>query len=204
MTYGIALSAGVILGLADLGLLFLAQKREGFVLFEKKRPWKQKTVWIVLCGMGACGLWLVWVTDGLGYHFGRQMLLCGYLLPLSLTDVKYRQLPDLIHPVYGALFLLFHFFCGTWGDLRSGLVGTVVTLVFLGAVHLVKRDQFGLGDLKTLCAAAFLMGMPGIAYLFFRGLVAAAVYSGIQLLRRRADMKTEYPLAPFLLIGALL
>ena len=48
MTYGIALSAGVILGLADLGLLFLAQKREGFVLFEKKRPWKQKTVWIVL------------------------------------------------------------------------------------------------------------------------------------------------------------
>lgn len=54
-----------------------------------------------------------------------------------------------------------------------------------------------------LCVCAFLAGVPSIIYIFFRGLIVAAVYSAVQLIRHKAELKTEYPLAPFLLVGVL-
>lgn len=204
MAYLTAMIAGLLLGFADLALLVGTQRREKLSLFEEKPLYRQKLFWALPLGMALIGLWYMWLIGGWGYSFAMQLLLCSYLFPISLVDIKYRLLPDLFHIVYGVVFLAFQFFFGTWADLKSGIVGTVCVLVFLGAVHLVKKDQFGLGDLKALCVCAFLAGVPGIIYLFFRGLVAAAIYSIVQLFRHKADLKTEYPLAPFLLIGALI
>lgn len=204
MTYLTAMIAGLLLGFVNLVLLAFVQKLEKLVLFKEGKPYRQKIFWAVPLGLGMIGLWYMWLIGGWGYSFTMQMLLCGYLFSLSIVDLKYKMLPDLFHIVYGVAFFVFKFFFGTWGDLGSGVLGAVCVFVFLGAVHLVKKDQFGLGDLKALCVCAFLTGMPGIVYLFFRGLVVAAVYSVVQLLRHKAELKTEYPLAPFLLIGALI
>lgn len=204
MTYITAFIAGLLLGIVDLALLAVVQKHEKLALFKERNVFKQKIFWIVSLGLALIGFWYTWLIGGWGYSFAMQLLLCSYLLPISLVDLKYKLLPDLFHIVYGVIFLAFKFFFGTWGDLGNGVLGAACVLAFFGAVHLVKKDQFGLGDLKALCVCAFLVGIPGIIYLFFRGLVVAALYSVIQLLRHKAELKTEYPLAPFLLIGALI
>lgn len=201
------LTAGIVgagVGILDFFLLLLAQKQEKICLFSRKIFYKQKVFWFLLFGMVVISVYFMWLIGDWEYLFGVELLVCGYLLPLCVTDWKYRILPDLFHIVYGVVFAGFKITCGTGYDLVNGGVSVLCVIVFLGAVHLLKRDQFGMGDLKLLCVCAFLAGMPAILWLFFRGLVIAGIYSVVQLLRHRADLKTEYPFVPFLLIGVLI
>ncbi len=203
MRYMMAGMLGLGIGAGNVFLLLLMQKKEALPVFEKKEIYRSLPFWLETVGMLLVGVYFMWLIEEWGYILGVQLLLAGYLVPLSIVDCRYRQLPDLFHVVYGCVFVLYKVFAGSWHDLLNGAVAAVCILLFFGAVHLVKKDQLGLGDLKMLCVCAFLAGMPGIVYIFFRGLVVAAVYSVIQLIRHRAELNTEYPLAPFLLVGVL-
>lgn len=204
MNYLTAGIAGLAIGIIDLLLLILVQKKGNIFIFDYKKFYKQKTFWLVLLGMTGIGIYFMWLIEAWDYIFGVELLICGYLLPVSIVDRKYKMIPDTFHVVYGAAFVIYKAICATRYDMVNGGIATLCVLVLLGAVHLVKKEQFGLGDLKLLCVCAFLTGIPSIAYLFVRGLVVAAVYSVVQMLRHKADLKTEFPLAPFLLIGVLI
>ncbi len=204
MQYLIVAAVGTGIGLADVALLLLAQRVESLETFRERKVWRQAPFWIVTGGMLVAGPYLLWLMEEWGYLLGQQILLVGYLLPLSVVDCRHRQFPDLLHVVYGVAFIGYRVFLGNWQELISGCLAAVSMLLFCGVVHLAKKDQLGWGDVKMLCVCAFLKGIPNIIYLLFRGLLVAAVYSMVQMIRHRADMKTEYPLAPFLLTGVLL
>ena len=203
MRYIMAGMLGLGIGTGNVFLLLLMQKKEALQVFEKKGIYQNFFFWLETVGMLIVGIYYMWLIEKWGYILGVQLLLAGYLLPLSIVDYRYKQLPDLFHAVYGVVFLLYKVFTGSWYDLLGGAAAAACVLLFFGAVHLVKKDQLGLGDLKMLCVCAFLAGVPSIIYIFFRGLIVAAVYSAVQLIRHKAALKTEYPLAPFLLVGVL-
>lgn len=204
MRYVTAGLLGLGIGAGNVLLLLLMQKKGALPVFDRKGIYRSIFFWLETAGMMLAGVYFMWLIEEWCYLLGVQLLLAGYLLPLSIVDLKYRQLPDLFHVVYGAGFVLYKVFAGSWYELLNGAVAAVCMLLFFGAVHLVKRDQLGLGDLKMLCVCAFLAGIPSVIYIFFRGLIVAAVYSVVQLVRHKAELKTEYPLAPFLLAGVLL
>ena len=203
MDYFIAAIFGLVIGIFDILIMFFIQKKEEIVIYTKDF-YKQKSFWAVILGMPLISVYFMWLSTEPSYLFGSGIILCGYLLILSISDYKYKMLPDMFHIIYGIIFIAYKLCFGTWYDLINGIVGLIVVGIIMGAVYLVKKDQFGMGDLKLLCVCAFLLGMPDIMYLFFRGLVAAAVFSVIRLLRHKADLKTEIPLVPFLLIGAII
>lgn len=204
MKYGMAGVLGVGIGIVNLGLLFLVQKREGIALFSFSKWYRAPVFWVSLTGMAGAAVYLTWLLEEWDYVWGVELLLCAYLLPMSLVDYRYRILPDLFHMVYGIVFVFYKVAFGSEYDLWNGILAVACVFLFLGVVWMVKKEQFGLGDLKLLCVCGFLVGIPGIVYLFFRGLVAAALYGMIQMGRRRANLKTEFPFVPFLLIGVLL
>lgn len=204
MDYLAAGAAGFAIGILDYILTLWAERRENFSICGKKGFYRQKLFWFLAGGMAAVSVYFMWRIGSWNDLFWVDFLICGYLMPLCVIDYIYRFLPDLFHLVYGALFVCFKMSCGTGYDLINGGMAVVCVLAFLGAAHLVKRDQFGMGDLKLLCVCGFLAGMPAIAWLFFRGLIVAGVYSAVQLTRHRADLKTEFPFVPFFLIGILI
>ena len=204
MQYMIMGASGAGIGIIDLLLLLLVQKKEGIIVFDKKPFCRKKLVWGVVAGMVLAGIYFTWLVGEWPYTMWSHLLLVGYLFPLSIVDYKYKQLPDTFHLVYGIVFVLFKVLFGTWRELLNGGIGVLVILVLFGAVYIVKKEQFGLGDLKALGVCAFLVGIPSIFYIFFRGLIVAAIYSIVQLLRHKAGLKTEFPMIPFLLIGVLI
>lgn len=204
MTYVTAAAAGFAVGIGDIFLLFWAQKREDLMILHRKKIYRQKPVWFLTLGMTAVSVYFMGMIGSWNYLFGAELLICGYLLPLCVTDWMFRILPDTFHLVYGAVFAGFKVCLGTGYDFWNGCAAALCVLVFLGAVSLAKRDQLGMGDIKLLCVCGFLTGFPAIAWLFFRGLAAAGIYSAVQMLRRKADLKTEFPFVPFLLIGVLI
>ena len=70
--------------------------------------------------------------------------------------------------------------------------------------HLLRPAAIGRGDVLLLAACGLGAGFPGIIYVLTRGLGAMAVVSVVQLLRRKVTIRSELPLAPFLLFGALI
>jgi len=204
MQYIVVGAIGLTIGIMDLVLLQFVQKKEALMVFDKRPLYSQKVIWFILAGMVLAGVYFQWLVGEWRYTMWSQILLVGYLLPISIVDYKYKQLPDLFHVVYGIVFILFKILLGTWKELWNGTVGVLIILVIFGIVYLVKKEQFGLGDLKALCVCAFLVGIPSIFYIIFRGLLIAAIYSVVQLLRHKAGLKTEFPLIPFLLLGVLI
>lgn len=204
MIYMKAGIVGLLIGIWDLALMWLSQKKEGILFFEKEHSRIQKTFLLVLAGMVGIGVWLIWLLEKWDNTIRVELLLCGYLLPLAISDYRYRLLPDTFHIGYGVIFLIYKLLFADFYGWINGGIAAILILAILGFVHLIKKEQFGLGDLKVLSTCAFLVGMPGILYLFFRGLVAAALFSLIQLIRKRIDLKTEFPFIPFLLIGVLI
>ena len=59
-------------------------------------------------------------------------------------------------------------------------------------------------DILLLAVTGFGAGFPGVIYVLARSLLALAAVSIIQLLRKKLDIHSEMPLAPFLLFGALI
>ena len=204
MKYGMAGILGLGIGIGNIILMFLVQKKEKILLFSAKRWYREPAFWIILIGMAGAAVYLTWIFEEQSYIWGVEMLLCAYLLPLSWIDFRYQILPDFFHIIYGVIFFSYKLKWGSTYDFWNGVFAAACIFLFLGMVWLLKREHFGLGDLKLLCVCSFLVGMPGILYLFFRGLIAAAFYGLIQMGRRRANLKTEFPFVPFLLIGVLL
>ena len=203
MKYGIAGILGFGIGIGNLFLIFLVQKKAGILFISIKKWYRESAFWIISAGMAGAGVYLTWIFEEWSYIWGVEMLLCAYLLPLSWIDFRYRILPDLFHIVYGILFFIYKLRFGSTYDFWNGIFAAACIFLFLGLICLLKKEHFGLGDFKLLCVCGFFVGMPGIFYLFFRGLVAAALYGLVQMGRRKADLKTEFPFVPFLLFGVL-
>lgn len=203
MQYFIAAAMGFGIGILSLIFMMIMKKREGLNAFTEEKWYQYKALWIILIGMPLIGIYLLWLAEGFNYEYGVKFMLAAYLIVLCIYDTKYRMLPDICHVIYFVIFLVYMFFAGSWYDILNGIFGVLLTLVIFGIAYLIKKDQFGIGDVKVLCVCAFLVGVPDIFYLVFRGLLLAAIFGIIKLVLRKAELKTELPLVPFLLVGVL-
>lgn len=156
-----------------------------------------------LTGIGALlGVYIVWVQEGFGRGAAGLLLLTGLLLAASVTDLRRRQIHTDCLAVYGALVLLWQCTGGVW-SLLNGVLGAALGLAALGIPRLVRPAAVGGGDVLLLAVCGLAAGFPGVVYLMFRGMLLMALVGLVQLALRRADRKSTLPLAPFLLLGAL-
>jgi leader peptidase (prepilin peptidase)/N-methyltransferase len=65
------------------------------------------------------------------------------------------------------------------------------------------RDGMGLGDVKLLAMIAAFLGFGETVLALFTGVIAAAVYGGVLLARKKAGRETRLPFGSFLAAGGL-
>ncbi len=87
--------------------------------------------------------------------------------------------------------------------LADSLLGAAAGSGILLAAYMCKKDSVGLGDVKLMVLCGWAAGLMGVLSLLFRAVLFAAVVSGILLLRKKAQLKTELPFVPFLFLGSL-
>ena len=92
-----------------------------------------------------------------------------------------------------------------FGRLAAVCGAALILLLFRWGYKAVrKREGLGLGDVKLLAmVAAFLGFWPALLTLFL-GVMLAAAYAVVLLLRRKADAMTKLSLGSFLGVGGLL
>lgn len=81
--------------------------------------------------------------------------------------------------------------------------GGVFTLVYFGAIALLKREGVGFGDVKLVAAAGLLLGWQKLILAVLLGSVAGSIVMVLLNRLKRRERTTEYPFGPFIAVGIL-
>ncbi|HEY4354321.1 MAG TPA: prepilin peptidase [Acidobacteriaceae bacterium] len=88
----------------------------------------------------------------------------------------------------------------------AAIVGAALILLVIRWIYkaIRKREGLGLGDVKLLAMIAAFLGFWPAVLALFAGVLGAAGYAILLLVRRRADLATYLPFGSFLCAGGLL
>ncbi|GGO74917.1 prepilin peptidase [Nonomuraea cavernae] len=122
---------------------------------------------------------------------------------LAIIDWRTFRLPDVITlPSYPILALTLI----PTGELPRALLGGVALAAVYGVLWFVRPAAMGLGDVKLaglIGMATGALGWPAWVLAAVAGQLLGALYAVTLLATGRAGRRTEFPLGPFMLLGAL-
>jgi leader peptidase (prepilin peptidase) / N-methyltransferase len=138
---------------------------------------------------------------------------CFLLLGLAVMDAQTMLLPDAFTLTgIGLVFVLRVCEPGisdrvhaAWVTLVDAAIGAAILLAISGLYWLVRRRSgMGMGDVKLLAMIAAFLGLPLALFGFVAGVLAAALFAAILLVRRKAGGYDRIPFGAFLAAGAIL
>jgi leader peptidase (prepilin peptidase)/N-methyltransferase len=153
----------------------------------------------------------------LAARIGWEPELAAYLvagaamLALSAIDLDTKRLPDVIvlptTLVTAALLAVAAAVDDQWGDFGRAAIGAGLGFLVLFAIHLVRPDGLGFGDVKLALLCGLLLGWYGLADVaigLYGGFVLGAVVGVTMIAAGRTRFGKAIPFGPFLVAGTLL
>ena len=158
-----------------------------------------------------CSLWPLYLSAVIGLilllRLGtsittvKGMLLTLILLYASMSDLKYRKVPNCI----SVMILILAFVDFRASDLPSMLIGAAVVFIpVLATTIMTPTRPIGGADIKISSAMAFLLGVEKGLFALIVGLLLAVVVTAVSNKINDEDPKQAFPLVPFLWVGATL
>ena len=86
----------------------------------------------------------------------------------------------------------------------SALLGSILGGGLFLICYFITRGGVGMGDVKLFFVAGLYLGSGGIMAVIVTTVFSSAVYSIVQLVRKKAKLKDEIAFAPFVWIGLIL
>lgn len=193
---GVAALIGLLIGWAACW----ASER---LAYDQPNGRSQKWLWlhrgIMLASSAMFGY--LWERFGPSWDMLRLAGSYGFLIVVSLVDLKSRRVPNtLVYPAL-ALALLFQWLISPQALVRAILGGGMAFLIFYLTAWLRPGDLGG-GDVKLAALLGAGFGFPGILWALLVGVVAGGVVVVALLLIWRWSAKSRIPYAPFLCLGA--
>ena len=88
--------------------------------------------------------------------------------------------------------------------LPSVLLGVVFCMLSFGIVFMLGRGSMGAGDMKLSLVMGLLLTGEYVVGAVLYGCLAAAVFSIVQMLRKKLTRRDRIPFVPFLYVGLVL
>lgn len=125
------------------------------------------------------------------------------LVLISGIDVATRRVPNaLVYP--SIAFGLVVTAVIDPGLLPAALAGGGAAFGVMLVLAIIQRGAMGMGDVKAACFSGCILGIKGGVFSLLFGFAVAGLVALPLVLFRLRDRKDTFPLAPFLVVGALL
>lgn len=130
------------------------------------------------------------------------------LICIFCIDIKYKLIYDRFNIAIIVLAFL-SFFCDNAISINEKLIGFICiggffTLIYYGAILILKREGLGGGDVKLAFCISLLLGWKlGLLAMFLSVLIGSVVLFLVQMVCRMKK-GIEFPFAPFIAIGTLI
>lgn len=157
----------------------------------------------LLTGLSFALVYLFWappMTDAIVFLF--PFFLVSVCIAITVTDYKYRIIPDGLTLVLFIITLFFHIYSET--PLVLNIAAAAGFFGFFYALVLITKGKgMGWGDVKFAGFMGLLLGFPKIIVAFYLSFLTGAVISLILVLAKKTSLKSAVPFGPFL-VGATL
>jgi leader peptidase (prepilin peptidase) / N-methyltransferase len=153
----------------------------------------------------------------MGIRFGADWALPAYLvfaasmIALAAIDLEHFRVPNriLLATLYLGvpLLALAAAVDDRWDDFGQGVLGGIVGLAMLLAIHLVSPKGMGMGDVKLAGVLGLFLGFLSFGRVFlglFLGFLLGAVIGILLIATGIRSRRQHIPFAPFLAGGAVL
>jgi len=174
-----------------------------------RSPWEY--VVLALSEAALIRIWFVYQEGDLS----AVMLLLLYMVLVfmtvfCITDLWEKVVPNRILLIMILLgFCIIAFFAIKEADtvvylLPSMVLGILFCMLTFGLTYVVSKGSLGSGDVKlAILLGIFLTSDYAVGTIFY-GCVVSALFSIVQLIRKKVTRKDELPFVPFLYIGLII
>ena len=132
-------------------------------------------------------------------------------IALSAIDFQSRELPDLLT---GPLFLTVTVLLGIDAErsghgteLRNAAMASIFLFLLFVLIYMVTKGGIGLGDAKLAASIGFLTGYHGLISTYMAtitGFTLATLVGLSYITAKGLPTKSNFPFAPFLVVGAIM
>jgi leader peptidase (prepilin peptidase)/N-methyltransferase len=138
---------------------------------------------------------------GVSLYTASYCILVSLLLTVSLIDIKYMIIPDVLNVVIAGIGIavILHGNSFIWDKLIGAAVGLIIFSLltfFTGAM--------GGGDIKLMTALGLVFGVKGILFITIFSFIIGALVSAVLIAFKLKSMKDKIPFGPFICMAAWL
>ena len=136
-----------------------------------------------------------------GYHWlkaVRYMILTVFMVFLGFIDQQKTIIPNKL------LLFMFVIRAVILDILKSAGGGMLLGFLIFFLARIFSRKSVGMGDVKLAAVLGWYLGGSLIWFDIVVSLSLAALYSIVQLILKKLNMKDSIPLAPFFSVGTIL
>lgn len=159
----------------------------------------QFRIWIIEWISGILGILCFYQY---GYHFIYPFILIELLIVLSFIDIQYMILPNQL--VLMILFLSSGFIYHSNMTLYHHILGMLIIPGMILLINIIKKNSFGMGDIKLLMASGLCLGINDSIMAFIITILTASFYAIFHMFIYKDSLKTRIPFGPFISLGVIL
>lgn len=178
-----------------LPIKYFAKQQEEF---EPIEAGKLRKIGIAVWGGLSTGF--IYWNCGLTLKALTVLLFYMVMTVITFIDFDTMEIPPILNII---VFFIGVLSIWTIGEpaILDRIIGMFAISLPLFLIILVVPGGFGGGDIKLMFAAGLLLGWKATVASFFIGLMIAAVYGVVLMIRRRMGRKDHFAFGPFLCIG---
>lgn len=126
----------------------------------------------------------------------------AFLIICTLTDVKERKINIMFCVINQILMTVLNIFQRDFNVL-SVMSGLGIGAMFL-LINRISKNGIGMGDVFMIVTIGIVCGGTYTMELVFWSFALCSIYSIICIVLKKISLKSSLPLAPFMLLGAVL
>ncbi|MGO4994662.1 prepilin peptidase [Jeotgalibaca porci] len=130
------------------------------------------------------------------------LLVISLVIPITVSDVAYRRIPNKILLFFLPLFLIYHLVFPVM-PLWDAFLGVAIAFILLALILFLSKGGMGAGDLKYFTLLGFVFGTKGFLLTFFLAVLFGLVGGLITMKRTQQGAKTAIPFGPYIGLAAI-
>ena len=129
-----------------------------------------------------------------------HLIFFAALFYASIQDFRTKEVGDYIH----VIIAITAFVGSLLSNIPAMLLGALVSALPLFIAGMLKSDSIGGADIKLMAASGLFLGAAGGMIALVAGLLLGVVCTFVYRKLKGRDMKTSFPLVPFLSAGCVI
>ncbi|MDN6327624.1 MAG: prepilin peptidase, partial [Alkalibacterium sp.] len=139
---------------------------------------------------------------GFNADFIFALLLIAMIIPVTVSDIVYRRIPNRLLLFFSLLFVNYRLFYPL-DPIWDSFIGAGFALVLVFLIILISKGGMGMGDLKYYTLFGFIFGLSHFLLLFFLSTLYGAIFGLIFAKIKKLGRKAKIPFGPFIGLAAL-